>query len=175
VSVVEHFPEWHRINDLLVRRLPGFSTEALALGRDPQGWPIWAIVSHMAGARIYWLCHHFGEPGSEETPFAGLTQGWEDTLDHPRSPAELLGAIQSTWRVVTSVLERWNPESLLETVTIAVDSSTVTRSRAWVLARLLMHDAFHCGEISSLLGEHGLPSMDPWERPAPQPGTLGAG
>jgi hypothetical protein len=36
-------------------------------------------------------------------------------------------------------------------------------TRQSVLTRLVMHDAFHCGEISLLLGTHGLASMDPWE------------
>ncbi len=44
-------------------------------------WPIWASVSHLAGARVYWLCHVFGEPGADTTPFTEreiVDSGWED-------------------------------------------------------------------------------------------------
>ncbi|MHB8572100.1 MAG: DinB family protein [Candidatus Dormibacteria bacterium] len=165
MSVVTHYPEWHRINDLLVTRIPDFTTETLALRADPSGWPIWALVSHLAGTRVYWLCHQFGEPGIEGTPFAGVTEGWEDTPDHPRSSEELVDALERTWHVVTSVLERWTPESLPELVSLNAGASNVTRSRAWVLGRLLMHESFHLGDISTCLAHHGLPSMDPWDRP----------
>jgi uncharacterized damage-inducible protein DinB len=36
-------------------------------------------------------------------------------------------------------------------------------TRASVLTRMVQHDAFHIGEISMILGQNGLPSMDPWE------------
>jgi hypothetical protein len=32
--------------------------------------------------------------------------------------------------------------------------------------RLITHDAFHSGEISEILGVHGLPAIDLW-RPSP--------
>lgn len=37
-------------------------------------------------------------------------------------------------------------------------------TRRSVLLRLLSHDAFHSGEISQLLGSHGLPAIDLWAR-----------
>ncbi len=42
-------------------------------------------------------------------------------------------------------------------------------TRQSVLTRLVMHDAFHCGEVSLVLGMHGLASLDPWEPPAAAP------
>jgi hypothetical protein len=31
-----------------------------------------------------------------------------------------------------------------------------------VLLRLITHDAYHCGEISLVLGSHGLGAIDLW-------------
>lgn len=42
-----------------------------------------------------------------------------------------------------------------------------THTRASILNRMLSHDAFHAGEISQLLGRHGLPVIDLWRRGAP--------
>jgi uncharacterized damage-inducible protein DinB len=44
---------------------------------------------------------------------------------------------------------------------------TVTHTRASILNRLVTHEAFHGGEISQLLGVHGLPPIDLWRRPSP--------
>jgi hypothetical protein len=40
-------------------------------------------------------------------------------------------------------------------------------TRASVLNRLFSHDAFHAGEISQLLGLHGIGSIDLWRRLPP--------
>jgi hypothetical protein len=50
-----------------------------------------------------------------------------------------------------------------ETFTRDRDRKVELHTRQSVLTRLVMHDAFHCGEVSILLGTQGLASMDPWE------------
>ncbi len=92
---------------------PGTSRQ-LALPIRPD-WPIWASTSHIAGARVYWLCHVFEEPGVGTTPFTDPALGWEDDLAHPRDAGELVGALRSTWRIVERALETWTPDSLAET------------------------------------------------------------
>jgi uncharacterized damage-inducible protein DinB len=47
-----------------------------------------------------------------------------------------------------------------------IGGKTQTHTRQSVLMRLLTHDAFHSGEISQILGAHGLPEIDLW-RPSP--------
>ncbi len=47
------------------------------------------------------------------------------------------------------------------------DGVTQRHGRASVLNRLCSHDAFHAGEISQLLGRHGLPPIDLWARQPP--------
>jgi len=148
----------------LVHRLPELGPEELRLRASPDGWPIWAIVSHLAGARVYWLCGVFKEPGAETTPFPDPNgDGWEDHLDVPRQSGELMLAVESSWRIVESCLQRWTPEALGEVFTREREGELQRHTRHSVLTRLVMHDAFHCGEISSLLGAAGLRSMDPWE------------
>jgi hypothetical protein len=84
----------------------------LAIRPSADRWPIWATVGHTAGARVYWLCDVIGEPGAETTPFPdAATTGWEDDLDHPRSADELVEALDSTWRLIESCLDRWTPDA----------------------------------------------------------------
>jgi hypothetical protein len=147
-----------------VNALPRLGPSELALSASPDSWPVWAIVSHLAGTRVYWLCAIFKEPGAESTPFADLSgEGWEDHLDVPRSSDELMEAVVSTWRIVESCLERWTPEMLGLSFSRPGPRGTQHHTRSSVLTRMVMHDSFHCGEVSMILGGRGLPSLDPWE------------
>lgn len=164
MTVAALYEGWPRIQARLVKRLPEMSPETLALKSSPDGWPIWAILSHLAGTRVYWLCEVFKEPGHETTPFGDLSQeGWEDRLDEPRGSDELLRAMESSWQIVLSCLERWTPEMLGESFTRNYGGNIQQHTRQSVLTRMIMHDAFHTGEVSVLLGMNGLPSLDPWE------------
>ncbi len=140
------------------------SEEQLAIRPAPDLWPIWATVGHTAGTRTYWLCGVLGEPGADATPFTDPLSGagWEDDLDHPRSAAELVVALDSTWAIVDRLLDRWTPEMLEETVERRYGDELQVHSRASILQRLLTHEAYHCGELSQTLGIHGLPQIDLW-------------
>ena len=153
---------WERINSRVHDRLSRISEEELRLvGADD--WPVWALIAHMAGARVYWLCGVFKEPGAETTPFPDpFGDGWEDHLDVPRGAADLAFAIDSSWRIVESCLAGWTPDSLSQTFERERQGRLQQHTRASVLARLTTHDAFHCGEVSLILGMHGRQSLDPW-------------
>jgi hypothetical protein len=169
MGVKPFYEGWERVQRRLVDRLPALGPAELEL-QGADGWPIWGLVSHLAGARVYWLCGVFREPGTETTAFPDpFGESWEDQLDHPRSSAELLFAVESSWRIVESCLERWTPEMLGETFTRERGGAVQLHTRQSVLTRLLTHDAFHVGEVSLVLGMNGLASMDPWEPPPPTP------
>lgn len=164
MSVAAIYEGWPKVQNHLVARLPSLTPDQLALKASPDGWPVWALISHLAGSRVYWLCHVLKEPGVDNTPFADPNgDGWEDHLDHPRRAEELLSAVESSWKIVESCLERWTPEMLGEVFTRDFYGTLQRHSRHSVLTRLVMHDSFHSGEVSLLLGMHGLPSLDPWE------------
>jgi uncharacterized damage-inducible protein DinB len=163
MSVEAIFEGLKRIQLHLVQRVSELGPEELQLRSSAQSWPIWAIVSHIAGARVYWLCHVFKEPGAERTPFTDPSgEGWEDRLDVPRERGELMFALESSWSVVESCLQGWTPEMLGATFTREISGSIQHHTRQSVLTRIATHDAFHCGEISILLDGSGFASLDPW-------------
>ncbi|MGH7765146.1 MAG: DinB family protein [Candidatus Dormibacteraceae bacterium] len=108
-----------------------------------------------------------GEPGRESTPFADPADGWEDHLDRPRSAAELVDALETTWPIVAGALDSWTEPMLREKFERTRDDVVQHHSRASILTRLATHEGFHVGEISAILGSHGRPAMDPWDRPNP--------
>jgi hypothetical protein len=164
------YPDWPQYAARLRDGVKDLTAEQLALRAGPEHGPIWALAAHAAGTRVFWLCGIFGERGAEATPFTepltGL--GWEDDESHPRSGEELTWALDSSWEVVRSCLERWSVDELDRTATrLRPDGTAAVHSRASVLNRMCSHDAFHAGEISQLLGRNGLPPIDLWVRVSP--------
>jgi len=90
--------------------------------------------------------------------------GWEDHLERPRGAAELVGALETTWKIAKRCLATWTPDMLAEG--FPRDGTAQIHTPQSVLMRLITHDSFHAGEISLILGMHGLPEIDLW-RPAP--------
>jgi uncharacterized damage-inducible protein DinB len=164
MSIRPFYDRWPQYNRRLTDVIGAMTDEQLAIRPDPELWPIWATVGHTAAARVYWLCGIVGEPGAETTPWTDPIDGlgWEDELDHPRSAAELVIALNTTWAVIDRVLDRWTPEMLGEQVDRLVGEQRQVHSRASILQRLLTHEAYHCGELSQTLGIHDLPQIDLW-------------
>ncbi len=166
--VASAYPDWSQHAARIRDAVKDLTAEDLAVRAGPDHAPIWALAAHLAGARVYWLCGVFGQPGSERTPFSQpLTGiGWEDDESHPRSGRELAWALDSSWDVVRGCLEGWPIDGLDATATREIGGRTQVHTRASVLNRLFTHDAFHAGEISQVLGVHRRPPIDLW---APRP------
>ena len=161
-SVAPFYKGWQLQNDRLLAALRPLSAEQLAFPAGSPAAPIWATAAHIAGARIFWLCHIFGEPGVETTPFTDPNVGWEDDLSHPRTADELAGALETSWRIVERALATWTPESLGQEARRLVGDEVHMHTRQSVLFRLVTHDAYHSSEISLGLGSAGLGAIDLW-------------
>ncbi len=156
----DHWPQYNRRLIELVRPM---TADQLAIRSAPDRMPIWAVVGHTAGMRVYWLCGVLGEPGAEATPFpAADGVGWEDDESVPRSADELVTALETTFRIVEGCLDRWTPEMLAVAFTREYGGVVSTHTRTSVLQRIFSHEAYHCGELSQTLGIHGLPQIDLW-------------
>ncbi len=162
-AIAPFYAGWHLFNEGLVTALAPLSADQLGLPVGAPTWPIWASAAHLAGGRVYWLCHVFGEPGADTTPFINPTGfGWEDDLAHPRSANELVAALASSWKIVEHCLATWTPETLGQEARRIRGGVVQMHTRQSVLMRMLTHDAFHIGEISLTLGSNGLPAIEPW-------------
>jgi uncharacterized damage-inducible protein DinB len=164
VSIAPIYRDWRIYNEAIVAALRPLTPDQLALDGGPPGWPIWAVAGHTAGVRVYWLCGIVGEPGAESTPFPDAASGigWEDDLTHPRDATELIGAFETTWRVVEDVLGRWTIDDLELPVRRESAGRLELHTRGSVLSRMLSHDAYHAGQLSLILGANGLTQVDLW-------------
>ncbi|HEX6475518.1 MAG TPA: DinB family protein [Candidatus Limnocylindria bacterium] len=162
-SIRPFYDKWPQYNQRLRDVIAAMTDEQLAIRPSPEGYPIWATVGHTAGMRVYWLCEVVGEPGADATPFdVPLTLGWEDDLSHPRSAAELVGALDTSFAVIEGVLDRWTPDMLASEVRREYAGQVSVHSRGSIVQRMFSHEAYHCGELSQTLGIYGLPQIDLW-------------
>lgn len=164
-SIRPFYADWAGYNRRVAEALGRLTAKDLALivpaarGEGIGPWPIWAVAGHTVGSRVFWLCHVLGEPGADGTPFddpSGL--GWEDDLSVVRTAAEVVGAYESTWRIVAACLDRWTPAMLQEEFRRGRSAFT----RQSTLLRLINHEAYHAGEISSTLASNGRAPIDLW-------------
>ncbi len=164
-SIEPLYAGWRQLNDRLVEAIGPLSGEELAWAPMPAMWPIWALVAHLAGGRVYWLCAILNEPGAERTPFTDSSgEGWEDDPSHPRSADELVYALRSSWGVVDGCLHRWTTGMLQDEFRRERNGATQIHTRQSVIFRLITHDAAHAGEISQTLGSHGRGEIDLWKQ-----------
>ncbi|HEX3630724.1 MAG TPA: DinB family protein [Candidatus Dormibacteraeota bacterium] len=155
---------WRSVDSALMERMAQLEPQDFALRSDSH-MPVWAILAHLAGARIYWLCGILEQPGVESTPFDGSGEGWEDHLDMPHSKEDVIGALESTWGVVETWLNGWTATRLEEEFQrTGLDGVTRRQNHHTVLVRLLTHEGYHAGELSLILMMHGKDGIDPWRR-----------
>ncbi len=73
--------------------------------------------------------------------------------------AELVVGLQRTWQMIQDALARWTPADL-EQVFPAYGEERPARSLQYIIWHVLEHDIHHSGELSSILGAHGLSAVD---------------
>jgi uncharacterized damage-inducible protein DinB len=155
--IAPFYEGWPRHNYLLVSAIAPRTPGELALRPDPLPNQVWQIAAHIATNRVFWFHDVLHEGDDDIKRF----QDWEDLPDRPREASELVTALNETMTFVTGCLDRWTPEMLDEPFERRRrNGMVVTHTRRWVTWHLLEHDIHHGGEISIILGMHGLPGLD---------------
>jgi hypothetical protein len=159
------FSSWPRVNRRLRDVVAAMTEEQLAIRPSPQRWPLWASVGHTACQRVFWLCDFAGEPGAETTPFtnAAFDCPGDDDLEHVLGAEALVDALDSSFRIVEIVLDRWTVDSLAEELRRPEWDESWVHTRGSVIQRVFSHDVYHCAELNEALGIAGLPQIDLWD------------
>jgi len=144
---------WNDYQQLLIKALAPLSSEQLALRAASQQRTVGDIVLHIIGARARWF-HDLMEVGDED--FAQLGR-WDSKGASTRDAAELVYGLETTWRVMQETLANWTAEDMQFSYPGDPDEGDPqTFTRQWVIWHLIEHDLHHGGEVSLLLGMHGL-------------------
>jgi uncharacterized damage-inducible protein DinB len=171
LTLAPFYKGWKAGNGQLVSAIRPLTREQLLLRPAPDIGAIWQIVAHMAGARAWWFSN-IGETEAELGPLYADPEtgmGWEDFPDQPRSAEELVWALEASWRLIESRLDRWTPDMLDDRFSRvrgpwagseAGQEEHFTRQE--VIWRLIAHDGEHSGEVSLILGINGLGAVNFW-------------
>jgi uncharacterized damage-inducible protein DinB len=159
------YSNWPAYNTSLRDVVAGLTQEQLALRPTAARWPLWATVGHLACQRVSWLCGFAGEPGAETTPFPDALHRCpgDEYLEPTMTAAELAAAIDATFRIVESCLDRWTLEDLDKEIRHDSEPEPWIHTRGSVIQRVFAHDVYHAAELNESLARAGLPLVDFWD------------
>ena len=150
---------WKEYQDHIKASLAPLSTEQLGLRAAPHLRSIGENALHIIGCRVFWFTEFLGEDAGEQMK---VYVDWNETaleLGAIIPPvAELVQALDHTWQFMADCLARWSPDDMHKTFPDDWDGTQVDLSRAWVVWHVMEHDLHHGGELSLILGIHGLPA-----------------
>jgi hypothetical protein len=164
MTIRRAYSMWPEYNRRLRDVVAAMTDEQLALRPAPERWPLWATVGHAACQRVFWLCDFAGEPGAETTRFtnAGNDCPGDDDLEHVLGAEALVEALDSTFRIIESCLDRWTFDILDDVLRRPEWDDSWVHTRGAVIQRVFSHDVYHCAELNEVLGYAGLPLVDLW-------------
>lgn len=154
-SLAPFYDGWGRYQSLLVETIGPLTTEQLALRAAPALRPVWHLAAHIIGARFGWYTQFLKEPAPDS-----VVSRWDRDNAEPRTAAELVLGLESTWRMIDESLHRWTPDNLTDSFSAERGGTTHTMSRQWVIWHLIEHDIHHGGELFLTLGMNGIATPD---------------
>ncbi len=150
---------WDAYQDLLIKAISPLTPEQLAYRAAPHLRSVGENCRHIIGVRARW-CHEV--LGLGDQAFAALGQ-WDRRTMPDLSASELVSGLQHSWQVLSDALRHWtladldygypNPNDARE------PGEPEVFTRRWVIWHLIEHDIHHGGEISLILGMHGLAGL----------------
>ncbi len=148
IAEARAFESWHDYQAALKRAIAPLTEEQLQRQLIPGLRTPGEIAEHIVFGRALHLHRTLGEGAAELTPLLR----WEDADDPPHTAAEIVHGLELTWRFISGCLMRGSPTDALPTEEQVAIIQTI-----W---GLLDHDLPHAGELSLLLGAHGIPGVE---------------
>jgi uncharacterized damage-inducible protein DinB len=160
-SLAHCYRGWDLYQNQLTGIIRPLTTEQLDLRATPRLRSIGEQVAHMIATRARWLSLDLHEGGTTLERFFSW-DGWTESgpiEPSPRTAAELVEGLETTWQVMQAALERWTVVDLDEVFPPAFPGEE-SFTRQYVIWHLIEHDVHHGGELSFLLGMNDLPGLD---------------
>lgn len=150
------YESWRVHNEKLRDALARLTPAQLALQPAADMWPVGQLAQHIISVRAGWFSGTLQDPDDTMDDY----MAWGQRESPARSAAELARGLDDTWAFIEARLRRWTPDDCARTFPDEWDDQVVEVSRSWVIAHVLEHDLHHGGEISLVLGMHGLRALD---------------
>ena len=159
------FAGWDNHNRLLTAAIASLTPEQLALRATPEHWSVGTLATHIVGVRAYWFQEWMGVGGVDVV----VPDEWDESVVAVRRADELVAGLDTTFRMMWNALAGWTSANLDEVFSDPrgrTDSEGRVRahSRQRIIWHVAEHDVHHGGEISLILGMHGLKALGLWSK-----------
>jgi uncharacterized damage-inducible protein DinB len=158
--VIDFFAGWEQHNALLTKRIEPLSDEQLVLAPGEGLWSIRMLACHIVASRAWWFNEWMGEGDDELRRLIPM----DDDSDVTKPDAETIcAALDKSWSDIRSCLARWTEADLraqFQRPARNARHGRPWRDRRYIIWHVAEHDVHHGGEISLILGMHGLPGLD---------------
>lgn len=151
------YESWKGYQEKLRDTIAPLTREQLLLQPAPHMWPVAQLAQHIISVRAGWFC---GTMQDDDEKMNEYMMTWGQRNSPPRSAEELAHGLDETWAFIESRLQRWTPSDYAMTFPDEWDGQVYYVSRSWIVYHVLEHDLHHGGEISLILGMHGLPGLN---------------
>lgn len=159
LSLFNFYKGWDVYQRHLVTAIAPLTTEQLTLRSSQHHWSVGMIATHIVATRAGWFHTRMGEGGTEMAAIE-LWDYWDEMEVPVRSAAELVDGLERTWQMIQDALTRWTAADFEQVFPHPSNDESLARSRQYIIWHVLEHDIHHGGEISSILGAHGLAAVD---------------
>jgi uncharacterized damage-inducible protein DinB len=158
LSLAPFYAGWDVYQQHLVAAIVPLTSEQLALRSSPHNWSVGMIATHMIAVRVGWF-HRWMGVGKAELAVLGA---WDEEGQPVRSAAELVTGLEMSWQMIQDALANFTYADLAHTFQSPYPGgeNRPRRSRQWIIWHVLEHDIHHGGELSGILGAHGLAAVD---------------
>ncbi|MBX3050638.1 MAG: DinB family protein [Caldilineaceae bacterium] len=151
-TLISLFAGWDVHHQRIVKMIGPLTPEQLLLRSAPQMWHVSVLAAHIIGARAFWFHEIMREGPAGIAHWSGL----DDVDESARTVERLVQGLDETWAMIAGMLERCTPDDLGTTFERVYPTHTRRFTRQSLILRVLTHDAHHAGEISQILGMHGV-------------------
>jgi uncharacterized damage-inducible protein DinB len=155
INLLSFYKGWDAYQTLLIQAIAPLSSEQLALRVAPHLRSVGENVAHIISGRV----SNFLVLGEADAKLA-LLEIWDEPGAPPKSAAELVSGLESTWQMIQAALVRWTNVNLND-VFEDVENGKVTHfTRQSIIWSTIKHDLHHGGEVSLTLGTHHIEALD---------------
>lgn len=150
------YENWRGYNEKLRSAITPLTDEQLNLQPAPHMWPVSQLVQHIISVRAGWFSGTLQENDERMNQY----MEWGQRESPARTTAEMVRGLDETFAFIEGCLQRWTPADCAQTFPDEWNGKVYQLSRSWVIYHVLEHDLHHGGEISVILGMHGLRGLN---------------
>ena len=155
INLLAFYKGWDAYQALLIKAITPLSSDQLALRVAPQLRSVGENVAHIISGRV----SNFLVLGEADAEIA-LLEKWDVDDAPPRSAAELVRGLETTWQMIQNALVRWTPANLEDVFVDGQGENAPHLTRQSIIWSTIKHDLHHSGEVSLTLGTHHVEALD---------------